>query len=761
MATRLTDNAYVKGRYLDANISVSTISDLINKWDFDGQSVHMPNAFESANGIPYPIDFWYTPYGEDIKWEIKALPSIESEEDFELLKQFMEDFKQESTYYPMSEGFEFLVENNKYVFEIDENGNAIFKTVQQTIDEWVVDTVEHAVEEAVERISGGASESFDTLKEIEDWIKANSGNTSTGPQGPQGEKGADGKSAYDLWLEAGNEGSTEDFLASLKGERGEQGPQGEKGEQGERGLQGEKGEQGERGLQGEKGEQGRSAYEIWLAAGNEGSEEDFLISLKGEKGALDEDAIEILKTDILTSANTYSDKLVEGLATKEYVATEIAKAKLSGNTEIDVDNFATKEDIKDLASKDDIKIYDEGTSISIDEKNKISVKIASDTKEKNNFIEVNDQNELEVSAITLDAAIISEDIEVNGGEWADEISSVFDGKIPAGITFEEFLKKMVKREQYASEISTVTNFDVYCDSINTSVKSSDKDINEQIVEVGAKINIGRIETPKTHAVQTLSSGTFTYGYKIGESGEFVNSTLYTENIKANLIKSTSILQVLFTNIQNADGEEISNIYLSTENGDEVVVEPMEGYAKKGYNSITINYTGDTYSSKEINKDIYVATSLKNYYKKDEQTPNVHNITFDVVEKTGTIKSKYQFNGAFKYFVGGINDYSNGYWDSNRSDEIRNLEAQGWAMGDTIEVPYTFREGTKQQTVIVPSEYTKVEGRDRLNGPVTFNLVKEGMNFYNIHGYVSQYNVFVAPVYDGLSVDSFINITISK
>ena len=42
-------------------------------------------------------------------------------------------------------------------------------------------------------------------------------------KGPQGEKGADGKSAYDLWLEAGNDGSAEDFLASLKGEQGEVG----------------------------------------------------------------------------------------------------------------------------------------------------------------------------------------------------------------------------------------------------------------------------------------------------------------------------------------------------------------------------------------------------------------------------------------------------------------------------------------------------------------------------------------------------------
>ena len=145
----------------------------------------------------------------------------------------------------------------------------------------------------------------------------------------------------------------------------------------------------------------------------------------------------------------------------------------------------------------------------------------------------------------------------------------------------------------------------------------------------------------------------------------------------------------------------------------------------------------------------------NEAKKEELNPYANDV------KTAMIQTKYQFNGAFKYFIGGINDYSNGYWNSNRSNEVRNLETQGWAIGEKIEIPYTFKVGTKQQTVVVPSEYTKVEGRDMLNGPVTFKLEKENMDFYNVHGYVSKYNVFVAPVYDGLSVDSFINITISK
>lgn len=62
-----------------------------------------------------------------------------------------------------------------------------------------------------------------------------------------------GLSAYEVWLEQGNTGTEQDYLNSLKGEKGEQGIQGEKGEQG---IQGEKGEKGDTGSQGEKGADG-------------------------------------------------------------------------------------------------------------------------------------------------------------------------------------------------------------------------------------------------------------------------------------------------------------------------------------------------------------------------------------------------------------------------------------------------------------------------------------------------------------------------
>lgn len=65
--------------------------------------------------------------------------------------------------------------------------------------------------------------------------------------------GKDGKSAYEIAVKNGFEGTEEEWLASLKGDKGDTGPQGEQGIQGIQGIQGEKGEKGEKGDQGERG----------------------------------------------------------------------------------------------------------------------------------------------------------------------------------------------------------------------------------------------------------------------------------------------------------------------------------------------------------------------------------------------------------------------------------------------------------------------------------------------------------------------------
>lgn len=74
-----------------------------------------------------------------------------------------------------------------------------------------------------------------------------------------GAQGIQGLSAYQVAVQHGFEGTEDEWLISLKGEKGETGPKGDKGDTGEKGATGERGPQGlqgERGLQGIQGEQG-------------------------------------------------------------------------------------------------------------------------------------------------------------------------------------------------------------------------------------------------------------------------------------------------------------------------------------------------------------------------------------------------------------------------------------------------------------------------------------------------------------------------
>ena len=74
-----------------------------------------------------------------------------------------------------------------------------------------------------------------------------------GKDGVDGRDGADGKSAYLLAVEHGYSGSESEWLASLKGEKGDAGQPGERGEKGDPGEQGIPGEKGDTGAAGKDG----------------------------------------------------------------------------------------------------------------------------------------------------------------------------------------------------------------------------------------------------------------------------------------------------------------------------------------------------------------------------------------------------------------------------------------------------------------------------------------------------------------------------
>ena len=420
---------------------------------------------------------------------------------------------------------------------------------------------------------------------------------------------------------------------------------------------------------------------------------------------------------------------------------------------------AAEQNAKDYADGlvENIKPYEGGVAANIamgeNDTYVVDVKV-SDAEQ--NFLQVNADNELEVSAITLDAAVTSKDIVIEGGQWENMVKTVYTGgTVPAGTTWESFLEAMLCVEKFPGTISTTSAFTVSCGNINPGIDKSGT------VEVGTVVTLSKTVANDTTATQSITVGTFsgagkTYGYKIGENGAHVNAKTYTETLTPSLKSSSKALKVTFTGFTNAVN---NGTVIETKTGEgEIAAVTM--YAMSGTNKVKVYQTGDTYTSSSAVTagTIYAATNLKNYYKSDKVTPNTHTPSCPAVDKTASDTTEYSVTGAFKYFVGDVTDYAVDYWDTDRSSVVRGLATQDWATASTISVAHTFKVGTKQQTVVVPAKYTSVAGKDVNNGDVTFNLVKT-FDFTNAQGYISSYKVFVAPAADGLGSDSKITITI--
>lgn len=91
-----------------------------------------------------------------------------------------------------------------------------------------------------------------------------------GAPGEDGADGADGKSAYEIAVDNGFDGTEAEWLASLKGADGQDGAPGADGQNGEDGAD---------------GANGKSAYEIAVEQGFVGTKAEWLASLKGADGA--------------------------------------------------------------------------------------------------------------------------------------------------------------------------------------------------------------------------------------------------------------------------------------------------------------------------------------------------------------------------------------------------------------------------------------------------------------------------------------------
>lgn len=172
MAEQLTDRIYYPGDYVDKMMSTETFKDLSDPDKFPrgrkfvGLTVTVKEEVKTPNGDFVPVDVWLSENKNG--WVVKNIAPIDN---LDCLNAIPNEY--------MYIGFKVVLKNGDYYIltEITEGKYSWERELDRTeFDSTIADTVETAVNEAIAKVSSGASEAFDTLKEIEEWINA-SGST--------------------------------------------------------------------------------------------------------------------------------------------------------------------------------------------------------------------------------------------------------------------------------------------------------------------------------------------------------------------------------------------------------------------------------------------------------------------------------------------------------------------------------------------------------------------------------------------------------
>ena len=163
MAEQLTDKIIYPGGYVDDIMSVDTFEDLLalpRGQKFVGLTVTVKKGVTTQNGDFVPVDVWLSESRNG--WVVKTIAPVDN---LDCLNVIPKEY--------MYIGFKAILKNGeKYTLsEITEEQYSWEKELGRTeFDSIVVDIVDTAVNESIEKVTSGASEAFDTLKEVEDWI---------------------------------------------------------------------------------------------------------------------------------------------------------------------------------------------------------------------------------------------------------------------------------------------------------------------------------------------------------------------------------------------------------------------------------------------------------------------------------------------------------------------------------------------------------------------------------------------------------------
>lgn len=368
-------------------------------------------------------------------------------------------------------------------------------------------------------------------------------------------KGDDGKSAYQSWLDLGNTGTEEDFIYSLKGEKGQVGEKGE------------------------TGNNGKSAYDLWLEAGNVGSEQDFLDSLKGADGTmsfddLTEEQKESLKGDNGKSAYQYA-KDGGYIGTETEFTTNIARSGvISKELEVErarIDNLTTLQDGSTTGDAEliDSRIDKDGNAhVNVGEHIRtVSSQLSSDITDVKGDLtdldEILNVKHLRIASVTTTGSFVRA-IAFSGLSLIGGHSYTFTVK-PVSVTTNNYYLYFVDANGTETPINDKTdrityNFTPTEDMNNVSIKVSSGASSEQTFECSWIENVGDNEIDKVNTrIDNLFDGTKVVELSI-LNGHFVTGA---SGYEGNVADDSESCTTSFIPVRPNDKLRIDNVYIES------------------------------------------------------------------------------------------------------------------------------------------------------------------------------------------------------
>ena len=236
----------------------------------------------------------------------------------------------------------------------------------------------------------------------------------------------------------------------------------------------------------------------------------------------------------------------------------------------------------------------------------INVKV----QENNNFLEVNDNNELVVESINTNKTIINEDITIAGGPLAELAKQVYTGgTVPQGTDIQTFLKNLLCVEIYPSTSKNTPTFSISISSPTISIPNGLTKVgSDYLAEVGQTVAFSSVTANSVSVSKTEPkvSG-FEHGYSSTIDGVINTQTAITSSWSISH-KSGEVYKLSAS--KTGFGGTIPSTVSSTTAGS-CILSTCSLVAAEGANTYTVSETAPKYVGSFTGIDSkYIVSNLK-------------------------------------------------------------------------------------------------------------------------------------------------------